>query len=322
MLTLSSLATTLDETASESERLAALSTLCGAVSVQLIEQARQYFFDSLYRQFGQIAALEDLGKVSIELAGTGGSGIAGRFNTSTAAAFVVAACGMPVVKLGNGAVTGKTGSSDFLAQAGISPLHNLERVAEIFDRVQLVFLFAPALYPELGRLQALRRRLGRPTIFNYIGPLLSPLRPAFRLMGVSSEAVLAPVAEVLSRDEATTCALMVRGEDGLDEISVDSISRIIEVSNSTSRQYHFDGRSGALASRAGSNVECFEQIIDGIDTDSKQYKIMVLNAGAALAAAQKAESINAGMALAGEAIKSGAVRQIYDKCKVVYGKFS
>lgn len=315
----------LDDSAKECERLSALQTLADQpVTIELIEEAIALIRRSNPEEISKSKELENLkllGQSSIDLAGTGGSGIAGRFNTSTASSFIVAACGVPVIKFGNGAITGTTGSADFLQEAGIASLSTLQFAEEIFGEVGLLFIYAPAVYPQLASLQSLRRRLGRPTVFNLIGPLLNPARPCFRLLGVSSKPAQAILASVLKR-EGTKRALVVRSDDGLDEISFDYGTTLFEVVNEQISQSRFESGKYCNASKEGSNVESFQKIIAGQDKESIQYNLMLINAGAALMVAQKAKTIDQGIQLAGEALANGSVRKLYQKCVRLYGKLS
>jgi anthranilate phosphoribosyltransferase len=154
----------------------------------------------------------------VDTCGTGGS-VAKTFNVSTAAAFVVAAAGVPVAKHGNVGVTTKAGSADVLRALGVKVDLAPERVNEIFDEIGVCFMFAPLHHAATKRVAMVRRDLGVRTIFNLLGPLTNPAGAPFQVVGVSSEAACEKVARALAR-LGTQRAWVVRGEDGLDEITL------------------------------------------------------------------------------------------------------
>lgn len=168
---------------------------------------------------------------ALDTCGTGGDG-ASTANLSTLAALFLASRGVPVAKHGNRAATSTCGSADLLEALG----HPLERSPEdlqsdLRDRA-FAFLFAPAYHPLLGRLKEIRQRLGIPTIFNLLGPLLNPARPAYQLLGVSREELLGPMAEALAA-RGVRRAFVVHGRDaegrGLDEASLEGPTRVVPV---------------------------------------------------------------------------------------------
>ncbi len=156
--------------------------------------------------------------VFVDTCGTGGSA-AKTFNVSTAAAFVVAAAGVPVAKHGNVGVTTKAGSADVLRALGVKVDLAPERVNEIFDEIGVCFMFAPLHHAATKRVAMVRRELGVRTIFNLLGPLTNPACAPFQVVGVSNEAACEKVARALVR-LGTQRAWVVRGEDGLDEITL------------------------------------------------------------------------------------------------------
>jgi anthranilate phosphoribosyltransferase len=167
----------------------------------------------------------------LDTCGTGGDG-ASTANLSTLAALFLASRGVAVAKHGNRAATSSCGSADLLESLG----HPLERsegelLADLRER-RFAFLFAPAYHPLLGRLKEIRKRLGIPTIFNLLGPLLNPARPAYQVLGVAKEALLAPMAGALAA-RGVTRAFVLHGSDaegrGLDEASLEGPTRVIPV---------------------------------------------------------------------------------------------
>src|SRR5262249_50858772 len=131
-----------------------------------------------------VEAVRGLGVGAIDCCGTGGSG-SGKFNTSTAVAFVLAAAGLKVIKFGNRSASGSSGSVDFLMKCGFPTSIKSDAVETIFERTNVLFLNARDVYPAVGSLAEIRKKIGKPSILNYIGPLLNPARPSFRILGVS-----------------------------------------------------------------------------------------------------------------------------------------
>ena len=156
----------------------------------------------------------------LDTCGTGGDG-AGTVNISTAAAFVAAACGIPVVKHGNRAATSRAGSSDVLAALGVHIDPEPEISRRCLLETSLAFLFAPRYHPGLAAVAPVRRGLPFRTVFNLIGPLCNPASPAYQLIGVPADTDAEMVATVLSRQPHVARAMVVTGCDGLDEITLD-----------------------------------------------------------------------------------------------------
>jgi anthranilate phosphoribosyltransferase len=155
----------------------------------------------------------------VDTCGTGGDG--GRtVNISTAAAIVVAACGVPVVKHGNRAASGRSGSSDVLASLGVAAESDADVLHRTLHELKIAFLFAPQFHPGLGKVAPLRRQLPFRTLFNLVGPLCNPASPTYQLIGVPKESLANVLAEVVSRQEHIGRAVVVAGSDGLDEITL------------------------------------------------------------------------------------------------------
>ena len=167
----------------------------------------------------------------LDTCGTGGDG-AGTANLSTLAALLLARLDAPVVKHGNRAATSVCGSADLLEALGYDLARSPERLHADLAATRFAFLFAPAYHPLLGRLKEIRKRLGVPTIFNLLGPLLNPARPDFQLLGVAREELAAPMAEALAR-QGLSRAFVVHGKSaegrGMDEASTEGPTTVIEV---------------------------------------------------------------------------------------------
>ncbi len=167
--------------------------------------------------------------VVVDIVGTGGDG-SNSVNISTMAALVVAAAGAPVVKHGNRAASSATGSADVLEALGVAIDMGPDAVAKSVSSIGIAFCFAPLFHPALRFAGPTRRELGVPTVFNIVGPLANPARPEAMLVGCARLESAPVMARVLA--DRGTRALVVRGEDGLDEISTSATTRVWEVTGS------------------------------------------------------------------------------------------
>ncbi len=245
--------------------------------------------------------------------GTGGSGRP-HFNVSTTVAFVLAAGGVRVVKFGNRAATSTSGSFDMLEQLGVPVEYPLERLPRLLDTTNLAFLYAPQCYPALRTVAAARRRFGRPTLFNYIGPLLHPLHPGRRVLGVSHPRMQAFIAQWLATDPRTHQAMVVRGHENRDELTPAGTSVLYEV---TPRR--IDKRSWtppdlpcdveAQPYTPEANLRQFRDIVTGRDTLSADYHSVRLNAGLGFAAAGRAATLDEGAGCAAALLAGGHVQR-------------
>jgi anthranilate phosphoribosyltransferase len=164
---------------------------------------------------------------ALDIVGTGGDGFR-TVNVSTTAAIVIAAAGVPVIKHGNRAASSASGASDVLSALGLRLDLGPADVARVFGDVGITFVFASAVHPGFRHAAEARGALGVPTVFNFLGPLCNPARPDANVIGVANPAVVPLVSGVLQTRGAT--ALVVRGDDGLDELSTTGHSHIWEVS--------------------------------------------------------------------------------------------
>ena len=169
---------------------------------------------------------------AIDVVGTGGDG-ASTANLSTLAALLLAQLGVPVIKHGNRAATGVCGSADLMEALGYDLSRAVSDLVKDLETQQFAFLFAPAYHPLLGRLREIRKRLGIPTIFNLLGPLLNPALPPLQLLGVAREELLAPMAGALARRPTLRRAFVIHGKDaegkGLDEASIEGPTMVVAV---------------------------------------------------------------------------------------------
>ncbi len=173
----------------------------------------------------------DSGMRVLDTCGTGGDG-ASTANLSTLAALHLAHLGVPVLKHGNRAATSLCGSADLLEALGYDLARSPGQLLDDLQKRRFAFLFAPAYHPLLGRLREIRKRLGIPTIFNLLGPLLNPGKPQLQLLGVAKEGLLKPMAGALARSSVQR-AFVVHGKDaeggGLDEASTEGPTMVIEI---------------------------------------------------------------------------------------------
>lgn len=272
------------------------------------------------------STLSKLGTGAIDCTGTGGSGLP-HFNTSTTVAFVLASAGLKVVKCGNVGATSTSGSFDFLQRLAFPRQLPLEEIPDLLERSGMVFLFAPQFYPGLSRLAPIRKSLGVRTIFNFIGPLLNPARPEYRVLGVCSSDVQKLIAGILAQSPSSKRALVVRGENGMDELIPDGITHIATATSNGVDETQYQPTIGTVSAEAMSieatpegNVRIFQRLIAGKDQTSNCYHMACLNSGAAFFACGQVGSIAEGAKLATELLKSGAVKDQYERARRIYAR--
>lgn len=179
----------------------------------------------------------DIGHDAVDTCGTGGDGF-NTVNISTAAAIVVASCGIPVVKHGNRAASSKSGSADVLEALHIKIDLSPEQVKENFSKVGICFCFAPIFHPAMKVVAPVRKELATTTVFNFLGPLSNPATPKAQVVGVSNLEKAPVIAQVLANRK--TNALVVRGLEGLDEISICGPTQIWQVKNNKVNEFIFE----------------------------------------------------------------------------------
>ncbi|MAC99328.1 MAG: anthranilate phosphoribosyltransferase [Pseudomonadales bacterium] len=254
----------------------------------------------------------------VDTCGTGGDG-ANIFNVSTAAALVVAAAGGKVAKHGNRAVSGKSGSADLLEAAGVNLNLTPEQVARCVESVGVGFMFAPAHHGAMKHAIGPRRELGMRTIFNMLGPMTNPAGVKHQVIGVFTQALCRPIAEVLKR-LGSEHVLVVHSKDGLDELSLASTSYIAELKDGEVREYEVSPEELGIQSRsligltvddATASLKLIRDALGKRETEAgeKAADIIILNAGAALYAADHASSLREGVELASDALYSGLARE-------------
>ena len=251
----------------------------------------------------------------LDTCGTGGDGYQ-TFNVSTAAAFVVAGAGLPVVKHGNRSVTSRCGSADVLSALGVNLEIPPERMAGILRATGIAFLFAPLYHPAMRRVQGIRQELGFRTIFNLLGPLTNPAGAGIQLLGVYHPDLVGVMAGALLL-LGTERAMVVHG-DGLDEITTAGPTRVAEVSEGRIREYTIDPvdfgitRSSIDDLRGGDAAENARMLREALSGERGASRdAVLLNAGAAIYLGGLARSIAGGISCAEESVDSGmALRKL------------
>ncbi|MCB9741260.1 MAG: anthranilate phosphoribosyltransferase [Alphaproteobacteria bacterium] len=254
----------------------------------------------------------------VDTCGTGGDR-SGTFNLSTAAAIVAAAAGATVAKHGNRSVSSKAGSADVLEALGVRLDLPPARLGEVLQEVGISFLFAPAHHAATRHAVGPRRALGVRTLFNVLGPLTNPAGATRQVMGVFSEALIQPLAEVLAALGAER-ALVVHGHGGLDELSIAGPSAVCRLLDGVVTPIRVTPEEVGLeraplstlqGGTAEENAAILSAIFDG--ERSARADAVAFNAGAALWAAGLAEDLAAGTALALETLAAGGARVTLDK---------
>ncbi|OJE49109.1 anthranilate phosphoribosyltransferase [Bacillus proteolyticus] len=267
--------------------------------------------------FGLVRALREKAlpfsnhiKGAMDNCGTGGDG-AQTFNISTTSAFVLAGAGVKVAKHGNRAVSSKTGSADLLEELGVNISCTPGEIDYLLENVGIAFLFAPAMHPALRRIMKIRKELNVPTIFNLIGPLTNPVNLETQFVGIYKRDMLLPVAEVLQK-LGRKQALIVNGSGFLDEASLQGENcvailkdnEIIEMSIAP-ENYGFS-RVKNEEIRGGNSKENAKITLGVLNGEKSVYRdTVLLNAGLALFANGKTETIEEGIKLATHSIDSG-----------------
>lgn len=268
---------------------------------------------SVMRELASHVHLQTLDHV-VDVVGTGGDG-ANIFNVSTAASFVVAAAGGKVAKHGNRAVSGNSGSADLLEAAGVYLSLTPEQVARCIEGVGVGFMFAQVHHAAMKHAAVPRREMGLRTIFNMLGPLTNPAGVKHQVVGVFSQALCRPLAEVLKR-LGSQHILVVHSRDGLDEFSLAAATHVAELKDGVISEYEVLPEDLGLQSQSliGLAVESPQAslalIRDALtkrktDAGQKAADMIALNAGAALYAADLASSLKEGVQLAHDALHTG-----------------
>lgn len=278
-------------------------------SAALIGAAR-----SLRKHMVKVPIDEKLAGKILDTCGTGGSGL-DAFNTSTVAAFVLAAAGQPVAKHGNKAATSRCGSADLLATLGINLQLSADALSRCLTETNFCFMFAQQHHPATKRVQLIRKQLALRTIFNFLGPLANPAGASLQVLGVSSRAMLEPMAQALAALGAKR-ALVVCGADGLDELTLTGPTFAYEIANGKVSSYTINPTDLGLSLRQPAEIRGFEALESAAMTrqilageKGALRDIVVLNAAAAFYIADLCSSIAEGISKAEAIIDSGSAAQ-------------
>lgn len=269
----------------------------------------------------QVVLDEQIAELALDTCGTGGDG-AGTFNVSTAAGILVAAAGASVAKHGNRSATSKCGSADVLEKLGARIDLGPEQVATCVREVGFGFMFAPAYHPSMKHVGPVRREIGIRTIFNILGPLTNPAHTPYQVLGVPSAALLRKMGEVLLR-MGCQHALIIHGEDGIDECSLLAPTRVCEVRQGEDlREYTITPEDFGLTrlSDAGPllggdptyNAALLRRVLSE-ETATPAGDMLCLNAGAALFAAEMVDSLAEGVKLARATLRTGKAARKLDE---------
>ncbi|EGV33461.1 Anthranilate phosphoribosyltransferase [Thiorhodococcus drewsii AZ1] len=247
---------------------------------------------------------------TVDIVGTGGDA-SGTFNVSTTSMFVAAAAGCHVAKHGNRSVSSKSGAADVLEAAGVRLDLIPEQVVRCVREVGVGFMFAPGHHSAMKHAIGPRRELGVRTIFNVLGPLTNPARVPNQVLGVFSETLLEPLAEVLQR-LGSRHVLVVHSRDGLDEISIADTTDVAELKSGEIHRYSIRPEDFGLQRAAldeirvedpAQSLDLVRSVLSGQAGPGRD--IVQLNAGAAIYAAGRARTLAEGIATAGEVLASG-----------------
>ena len=259
---------------------------------------------------------------AVDTCGTGGDG-KGAFNISTASAIVAAGAGAVVAKHGNRAASSKSGSSDVLGALGVKLDAPKDSVERSLREAGVGFLYAPAHHAAVRHVASARKALGVRTVFNLLGPLANPAGAKRQLLGVYDRRWLQPMAEAL-RDLGAERALVVCGSDGMDEITTTGITHAVELRDGQTRAFEIDPSEAGIpiaseeALKGGDpdfNAAAIRRLLDG---EAGAFRdIVLLNAGAAIMLADKADTLAAGAEQAADSIDSGRARAALERMAAI-----
>jgi anthranilate phosphoribosyltransferase len=250
----------------------------------------------------------------LDTCGTGGDG-RGSFNVSTASAFVAAGAGAKVAKHGNRAMTSGCGSADVLEALGAKIDLGPEQVAQCINETGFGFMFAQAFHPSMKHAAPTRKELGVRTVFNILGPLTNPAHAQHQLLGVADPALARLMAGALER-LGSRHAIVVHGHDGSDELTLGGPNPVVEMNAGEVTEYNIDPKKLGLpislpnAIKGGTpqeNADCMMEVVSG--DPGAVHDVVLLNSAAALVAADLAPTLQDGLQMAQESIKSGAAKE-------------
>ena len=260
----------------------------------------------------------ETGMELFEIVGTGGDN-AHSFNISTTSALVAAAGGVKVAKHGNRAASSQCGTADCLEALGVNIQQSPEKCVELLQEVGMCFFFAQKYHTSMKYVGAIRKELGFRTVFNILGPLTNPGTPSMQLLGVYDDYLVQPLAQVLI-SLGVRRGMVVYGQDKLDEISLSAPTTVCEIKDGwvksrviTPEEFGFARctREDLKGGTPAENAAITRAILNG--AQGHKRNAVLLNAGASLYIAGKADTMKGGVALAGELIDSGAATRTLEK---------
>ena len=249
----------------------------------------------------------------LEIVGTGGDG-SNSFNISTTSSIVIAAGGVPVAKHGNRAASSKCGAADVLEALGVNITISPEKSSEILSKIGLCFLFAQNYHIAMKYVGPVRKELGIRTIFNILGPLANPAGANMQIMGVYEEALVEPLAKVLA-NLGVKNAMVVYGQDKLDEISMSAPTTVCEIKDGKFSNYTVEpeqfgfikcDKNALIGGTPKENAEITLAVLNG--EKGPRRDAVALNSGAALYIAGKASTMEKGVRMAEELIDNGKAK--------------
>ena len=255
---------------------------------------------------------------AIDTVGTGGDN-SGTYNISTATALVVSACGVPVAKHGNRAMSSKSGAADVLAELGVNLDADMALVKKALWEAGICFLMAPRHHTAMRNVGPTRVELGTRTIFNLLGPLSNPAGAKKQLIGVFAREWVEPIAHVLHR-LGSESAWVVHGSDGLDEITTTGITHVAALKDGKVTAFEIDPREAGLplaqpsylkGGDAAVNGKAMRALLDGAEGPYRD--IVLLNSAAALMVAGIVPELKMGVARARQAIDTGGAKSVLDR---------
>jgi len=305
-----------DDKLSEDQKLILLVSL--SFTLKKAENLKQ-FIDILQVQAGyQSNSL--ISATGIDVCGTGGSGLP-RFNTSTMVAVLLSYCGLPIIKHGNKAASGRFGSFDLLEAVGMDLTANQSQIEATFFDKKLAMLYARKTHPLMGHLAGARSRVGIPTIFNVLGPLLNPYQPQRQFMGTSFEEympLIMETAQLMGKQHF----VLVRGDDKLDEISISAATKVMELKGGEMEEYTVSAEDFGLmpvpfeqlqCTKHEQNISIFKKILAG-DLDTEHYKLVAANAAFVYAKFYNPMPLKNAYLLMVDTIKSGELKAHFEDC--------
>ncbi|MCK5542077.1 MAG: anthranilate phosphoribosyltransferase [Desulfobacterales bacterium] len=258
--------------------------------------------------------IQTTSNIIVDTCGTGGDST-GTFNISTTTAFVVAGCGVTVAKHGNRSISSKCGSADLLEELGVKIDTDPEIIEEAVNEIGIGFLFAPKFHSSMRHAAKARKDIGIRSIFNMLGPLTNPAAAKHQLIGVYAPELTEMFAQTLKL-LGTKKAFVVHGHDGMDEITTTTSTRVTELNNGVIKSYDlepldfFDSYADPKDIKGKDkkvNAEITRSILKG--KKGAKREIVLLNASAALVAAEQADDIASGIIMAEESIDSGKANE-------------